>query len=76
LCFYFLQCSESKQQLGPAVRVHVQGPGDNERKTRTNESLDFNQETCRRRKHRSVKTIIIIIITVTIIIINNTIIIL
>lgn len=38
------QCPESKQQLGPAVRVHLQRTGANEGKTGTYESLDFDQE--------------------------------
>lgn len=46
--FSLFQRPQSKQQLGPAVRVHVPRPGDDERETGTDESLDFDQETDRR----------------------------
>lgn len=41
---FFFQSIESKQH-GSTVRVYLSRFGANERETRTNESLDFNQET-------------------------------
>lgn len=49
-CIFFClfsvrQRTKSEQQLGPAVRVHVPGPGTDEGQTGADESVDFIPET-------------------------------